>query len=109
MNTRLVICVHSCARVPDPLLAACVSGHCSGVLKLLQAGSSGLPDDLLRRLVTRDHLDPPTTVVVNVVKLLLKLGISEPDLFCKLKYYFPETTSDIQIQAVAKLLGNYVC
>ncbi|XP_021926529.1 ankyrin repeat and SOCS box protein 3-like isoform X2 [Zootermopsis nevadensis] len=95
----------TCARVPDPLLAACVSGHCSGVLQLLRAGSNGLPDDLLRRLVMHDHLDPPTPMLINVVLLLLKLGITEPDLYCKLQQYFPETSSNIQIKAVAELLA----
>jgi hypothetical protein len=102
----LVICVHSCAKIPDPLLAACVSGHCSGVLQLLRAGSSGLPDDLLRRLITRDHLDPPTPMVINVVQLLLRLGITEPDLYSKLQQYFPESSNDVKIKAVAALLGN---
>jgi hypothetical protein len=108
-TTSLVICVCSCARVPDLLLAACVLGHCSGVLQLLQAGSSGLPDDLLQRLVTRDHLDPPTPMLINMIQLLPKRGITEPDLYYKLQQYFPETSSDIQIKAVAELLGNYVC
>lgn len=101
-----MICVHSCAKIPDPLLAACVSGHCSGVLQLLRAGSSGLPDDLLRRLITRDHLDPPTPMVINVVQLLLRLGITEPDLYSKLQQYFPESSNDVKIKAVAALLGN---
>jgi hypothetical protein len=79
------------------------------VLQLLQAGSSGLPDDLLRRLVKRDHLDPPTPILINVVQLLLKLGITEPDLYYRLQQHFPETSSDIQIKAVAELLGNYAC
>ena len=109
-KTDFVVCVYSYAGVPDALLAACISGHCSGVLQLLRAGSSGSPNDLLRYLVTHDHLVPPTNVLlVDMIELLLSLGITEPDLYWKVQNYFPETRKDIQIKADAAILGNYVC
>jgi len=109
-KTDFVVCVYSYAGVPDALLAACISGHCSGVLQLLRAGSSGSPNDLLRYLVTHDHLVPPTNVLmVDMIELLLSLGITEPDLYRKVQNYFPETRKDIQIKADAAILGNYVC
>jgi len=105
-----VVCVYSSAGVPDALLAACLSGHCSGVLQLLRAGSSGSPNDLLRYLVTHNHLVPPTNILlVDMIELLLSLGITEPDLYQKVQNYFPETRKDIQIKANAAILGNYVC
>lgn len=94
-----------CKRVPDPLLAACISGNSSGVLQLLWAGSSGSPDDLLRYLMKHGHLDP-SPCMINMVQLLLKLGITEPALYSKLQQYFPETSSDIQIKATAALLAS---
>jgi hypothetical protein len=102
-----VICVCSCKRVPDPLLAACISGNSSGVLQLLRAGSSGSPDDLLRYLIKHGHLDS-SPCMINMVQLLLEVGITDPTLYSKLQQYFPTTSSDIQIKATAALLGNYV-
>jgi hypothetical protein len=103
-----VICVCSCKRVPDPLLAACISGNCPGVLQLLRAGSSGSPDDLLRYVLKQRHLDSSLPMMINMVQLLVELGITKPALYKKLQQYFPETSSDIQIKATAALLGNYV-
>lgn len=108
-KTSLMVCVCSCTGIPDPLLAACISGHCSGVLQLLHAGSSGLPDDLLRYLLTHDYLNQPPPMLVDMVKLLLRLGITDPDLYWKLQQYFPETSSDIQMNSVSLLLGKCVC
>jgi hypothetical protein len=102
-----VICVCSCKRAPDPLLAACIFGNSSGVLQLLRVGSSGLPDDLLRYLITHGHLDS-SPHMINMVQILLELGVIEPALYSKLQQYFPETSSDIQIKTTAALLGNYV-
>ena len=108
-KTVSVVGVYSYAGVPDALLAACLSGHCSGVLRLLRAGSSGSPNDLLRYLVTHDHLVPPTNILlIDMIELLLSLGITEPDLYWKVQNYFPETRRDIQIKADAAILGNYV-
>lgn len=77
---------------------------------MLRAGSSGSPNDLLRYLLTHDHLVPPTNVLlVDMIELLLSLGITEPDLYWKVQNYFPETRKDIQIKADAAILGNYVC
>jgi hypothetical protein len=101
------ICVCSCKRIPDALLAACISGNSSGVLQLLRAGSSGSPDDLLRYLIKHGHLDS-LPCMINMVQLLLQLGITKPALCRRLQQYFPETSNDIQIKATAALVGNYV-
>ena len=77
---------------------------------MLRAGSSGSPNDLLRYLVTHDHLIPLTNIqLVDMIELLLSLGITEPDLYWKVQNYFPETRKNIQIKADAAILGNYVC
>jgi hypothetical protein len=102
-----VICVCSCKRIPDALLAACISGNSSGVLQLLRAGSSGSPDDLLRYLIKHGHLDS-SPCMINMVQLLLHLGITEPALYRRLQQCFPETSNDIQIKATAALVGNCV-
>ncbi|XP_023723518.1 ankyrin repeat and SOCS box protein 3 isoform X3 [Cryptotermes secundus] len=94
-----------CKMVPDPLLAACISGNSSGVLQLLRVGSSGLPDDLLRYLITHGHLDS-SPHMINMVRLLLELGVTEPALYSRLQQYFPEASSDIQIKATAAFLAS---
>jgi hypothetical protein len=60
--------------------------------------------------VTNNYLVPPVNIlIVDMIELLLRLGITEPALHWKMQSYFPETRKDSQTKAFARILGNYVC
>ncbi|XP_069699618.1 ankyrin repeat domain-containing protein 29-like [Periplaneta americana] len=96
------------AGVPDALLTACITDNCSGLLKLLRAGSSGVPDDLLRRILMYD----PIALLhqsTDMVQLLLVLGIKEQDLYRRLHDYYPlqddESGASLNMWARPRLLS----
>ncbi|KAJ9575624.1 hypothetical protein L9F63_007558, partial [Diploptera punctata] len=98
-----------CAGVPDALLAACLTGKCVLLLKLLRVGSSGLPDDLLRYLLVR-YLDLPHNIPLGkMINFLLELGISKPYLYKRLRCYMSDGMEDLKKNISKPLAELQLC
>lgn len=97
-----------CAGVPDALLAACLSGKCSLLLKLLRLGSSGVPDDLLRYILVKKYLEPIQNMRLGkMVNCLLELGVTKPNLYKLLQSYIHASGSYDLTKDMSKGLAEF--